>query len=1035
MPTEVASAYVTLMPSAKGFGAATSRAIDGDVGKAGVTGGKKAAGGIKSGLLGGVSKLGGPLALAFAAVGIGKIVSDSISAEADFSKTIRQIGVAADASAPQVDQLRKLAIQMGADTTFSAGEAADAILELAKGGISPAVIQGGALKSVMSLAAAGELELADAAGLTSAAMHTFNISAADSSKIADALAGGANASSANVSDLGQALTQAGTGAHSAGLNLNETVGALAALADKGIQGSDAGTSLKTMLSRLVPTTAAAAKEMKKLGLDFTDAKGNFVPITNVAEQLHTKLDKLSESQRTSALGTIFGSDAIRAATSLYDLGGRGLEKYISATEKTGNAQKLADAAMGGTSGALERLSGSFDTAKLAVGTFLAPATVAVANGLANALGVVATKLSGLKLPDLSKLFGGGAGGAGGLLTSLAPLIAGAKSYVASLVASFNALKGPVLAFFAALVPPIQDFANKLIGVLGPGLAQIGQLIQGTLVPAIIAILPVLAPVAAFLINIIGGALIGALKGAITVIKGVFTAISGILNVFAGIFTGNWSLLWTGIKQIIGGVLQAIWGLVQIAWNIGIVKAFRAGFAAIGGLFKAGTALIKGTWTGGLRAISAAPGAAWSLIRGVFSRGISATGALIRNGVTTYIGMWRAGLTGIASAIRAGVSTAIGIFRSLPGKIKGAVGNLGGLLRDAGAKLVQGLVDGIKSKIGAVTDAAGALASKIKGFFPGSPVKTGPLTSWNGGATGKKLVALLADGITKATPKAVKAMESLASKLGAKVDSAQASLAAKIKTMTDYASGIAGNNNLASITSITAPTAKSVVASMKAQLKSVKAFRDNLALLQKRGINKTTLQQLAEAGVEQGGAAAAALAAGGPGAVKQVNALQKQLNKVSNDLGTRVSHTLYGAGVEAAKGLVSGLESQAKALQRIANDLGKKIAAAVRKALDIHSPSRIMHYIGKVQTAGALATGLKKGTPAVEAAALRMGASVVAGAGRTVRAPAFAGDAATRTGVSRGQMYQFGDVYAFTPESLEKQLDERQRRADALAPAF
>ncbi len=93
--------------------------------------------------------------------------------------------------------------------------------------------------------------------------------------VSAALAGGANASTASVESLGHALSQVGPGAVNAGLNLNDTVGALAAFDNAGIKGSDAGTSLKTMLSRLVPQTAKAATAMKDANLDFTDANGNF----------------------------------------------------------------------------------------------------------------------------------------------------------------------------------------------------------------------------------------------------------------------------------------------------------------------------------------------------------------------------------------------------------------------------------------------------------------------------------------------------------------------------------------------------------------------------------------------------------------------------------------------------------------------------------------------------------------------------------------------------------------------------------------
>ncbi len=98
-----------------------------------------------------------------------------------------------------------------------------------------------------------------------------------------------------------------------------------------------------------------------------------------------------------------------------------------------------------------------------------------------------------------------------------------------------------------------------------------------------------------------------------------------------------------------------------------------------------------------------------------------------------------------------VGAMIAFVRGIPGKVKGAIGNLGDLLKHAGSELIQGLIDGITSRVRDVTGAVSGLASKIKGFFPGSPVKTGPLTSWNGGGAGRRLVGMLADGMADTRP--------------------------------------------------------------------------------------------------------------------------------------------------------------------------------------------------------------------------------------------------------------------------------------------
>lgn len=309
-------------------------------------------------------------------VGIGVIAANTSK---DFEVSMNTLGVVSGAAASEVEDLRKYAMQMGADTVFSAGEAANAMVDLAKSGFSPAQIQGGGLAATMALAATEGMALTDAAVTVSNAMSTFGLEAGQASMIADTLAGGANASTASVDSLTQALRQVGPGAVNAGLSLNDTVGVLAAFDAAGIKGSDAGTSLKTMLMRLVPSTDEAAEMMKKLGINFTNADGSFKSISEVSGILQSRLGGLTEAQRQQALTTMFGSDATRAATVLMTEGAAGIQTYIDGTMKMGSAQELADARMSGLAGTLEQLKGSLETAALVIGDVLSPVIQNVAN--------------------------------------------------------------------------------------------------------------------------------------------------------------------------------------------------------------------------------------------------------------------------------------------------------------------------------------------------------------------------------------------------------------------------------------------------------------------------------------------------------------------------------------------------------------------------------------------------------------------------------------------------------------------------------
>lgn len=310
--------------------------------------------------------------------GVGALIGSSVKLAATFETTMRQVAVATNEPAAKLKDLSKLALKMGADTTFSAQDAGDAMLELAKSGMTAADIKGGALASTLTLAAAGGLELGNAAGYVASGLALFGLKADKAGSVAAALAGAANASQASVEDMGLALSQVGPGARQAGLSLQETTGALAALAKAGIKGSDAGTSLKTMLTRLIAPTGEGATMMKKLGLSAYNAQHQLVSFPTMLERVRKATKGMTEEQRNLALSVIFGSDAIRAGLILSREGAAGLATFTKATSDQTQAQKLAQAAMSGTGGALENMRGSIETAQIALGQALAPAVVDVA---------------------------------------------------------------------------------------------------------------------------------------------------------------------------------------------------------------------------------------------------------------------------------------------------------------------------------------------------------------------------------------------------------------------------------------------------------------------------------------------------------------------------------------------------------------------------------------------------------------------------------------------------------------------------------
>jgi TP901 family phage tail tape measure protein len=272
-----------------------------------------------------------------------------------------------DKSVPSMRRLADAALTAGKLTMFSAGQAADAENELAKAGLTAAQITGGALTAALSLASAGQIDLASAAEITASTMVQFGLAAKDAGHIADVLAAGADKSLGGVTDLAEALKYAGVPAAQFGVSLDTTVGVLAEFASNGILGSMAGTSLRMMMIRLASPTAEARGEMKQLGLTFFNAKGDFVGVSDMAGQLHTKLAGLTQQQREQTLVTLFGARSLSEANILYRDGAAGVDKWTKAVNDQGFAALQAATKLDNLDGDLTKLKASFNVLFISAG--------------------------------------------------------------------------------------------------------------------------------------------------------------------------------------------------------------------------------------------------------------------------------------------------------------------------------------------------------------------------------------------------------------------------------------------------------------------------------------------------------------------------------------------------------------------------------------------------------------------------------------------------------------------------------------------
>lgn len=301
---------------------------------------------------------------AAAAAGVGL----AIKSFADFDAKMSQVKTLAHATSEEMDILGEAAKTMGQKIGFSALQTAEAEIELVKAGLDVSTIMSGALKGSLDLAAAGQIDVADATAIATIALTQFNLTGADVPHVADLLAAGADKALGGVSELGEALKAGGLVASQFGLSLDDTIGTLASFANAGLLGESAGTTLRQMLLKLGSPSAEAAATMKELGISLYDASGKFVGITNLSGQLQSKLSGLSEAQRNSAMATIFGSRAIAGANVLYKEGAKGIGQWIDDVNDSGFAATQAAGKMDNLKGDIAKLEAAFQSGLIEAGS-------------------------------------------------------------------------------------------------------------------------------------------------------------------------------------------------------------------------------------------------------------------------------------------------------------------------------------------------------------------------------------------------------------------------------------------------------------------------------------------------------------------------------------------------------------------------------------------------------------------------------------------------------------------------------------------
>ncbi|MFL0239286.1 phage tail tape measure protein [Mycobacterium sp. SMC-17] len=323
----------------------------------------------------GFKKMIGPAMALVGGAGLFSTIKQSVKAGVDMESNLNRLQGVTGASAQMMAKASEKAQQLGADTTIvgaSAADAAAAMLELAKSGLNMNQAMGAA-PGTLRLAAAASIDAATAAEAQGNIINAYQLKAEDANHVADALAGVANAAAGEVPDFMLGLQQAATVAHGFGISMDDTVATLGLFANAGIRGSDAGTSLKTMLTHLAAPSDQAGKAMDALGLNIRNTKGEFVGMRELFRQIGEASSRMRPDDFQENVATVFGTDAIRGAMIAGSQGIQTLDKMTAAVTKEGNAAAMAAANMQGVPGVMEKISNATDGAKLAFYDLLKPA--------------------------------------------------------------------------------------------------------------------------------------------------------------------------------------------------------------------------------------------------------------------------------------------------------------------------------------------------------------------------------------------------------------------------------------------------------------------------------------------------------------------------------------------------------------------------------------------------------------------------------------------------------------------------------------
>ena len=711
--------------------------------------------------------------------GVVALGTAAVKTASDFDSAMSQVAAVSGATGDELEALRDKAREMGSKTKFSASEAAEAMNYMAMAGWKTSDMLSG-IEGIMNLAAASGEDLATTSDIVTDALTAFGLTASDSAHFADVLAAASSNANTNVSMMGETFKYAAPIAGSLGFSVEDTAEAIGLMANAGIKSTQAGTSLRTIMTNLTGEVKICGASIGEVTIATTNADGSMRDLSDILADCRTAFGGLSESEKAAAAETLVGKNAMSGFLALMSAAPADIDKLSSAIAKCdGTSQSMADTMQDNLAGQLTILKSQLEELAISFGELLVP--------------IIRSVVSAIQ----------------GFVDKLNSMDEGTRKFILTIAAVVAAL-GPVLIVVGKVISAvgtIMTVVPKIAGVINTVKTAFAALNAVMLAnPIVLIIAAIAALVVAFIYlwnncegfrqfwidlwNSIKEAAVAAWEGIKSFFQSAWEAISTTAQTIWNGLKDFFSGLWEGIQGVftaawsaISGVMTSIWSTITSVWQSiydtisPLLEAFRYLFQTI---FEAIRILIELAWTAIatkvqevwtaiteflapiLESIKTLFETVWNAIFTVITTVLTA----IQNVVTTVWTAIKDAVSAVMSAIRSVVSTAwnsiksvvttvmnaisntvktiwnnvksaissiIGqIYNVIHSGFEKAVGYVKGLASQAfgwGRDLIMGIVNGIKSCISAVTNAVNGVANKIRSVLHFSVPDEGPLTDY------------------------------------------------------------------------------------------------------------------------------------------------------------------------------------------------------------------------------------------------------------------------------------------------------------------